>query len=82
MPDYPNSVPEPQQSLTDEVQQTLAHYQQNAEGFREGTLDHDVSQNIDALLRHIDAQAPLQLLDLGCGPGRDLRTFTRMGHEA
>ena len=32
---------------------TLSHYQQSAEGFREGTRDHDVSQNIDALLRHL-----------------------------
>lgn len=62
--------------------QTLAHYEQNAEGFREGTRDHDVSQNIDALLRHIQAPAPLQILDLGCGPGRDLRRFTALGHVA
>ena len=31
--------------------QTLEHYAQRAEAFREGTRDHDVSQNIDALLR-------------------------------
>ena len=61
---------------------TLAHYQQQAETFREGTWDHDVSQNIDALLRHISSPAPLQILDFGCGPGRDLRTFTARGHQA
>jgi hypothetical protein len=29
---------------------TLAHYDQNAQAFWEGTRDHDVSQNINALL--------------------------------
>ncbi|VXB46540.1 Methyltransferase domain-containing protein [Pseudomonas sp. 8BK] len=61
---------------------TLRHYQDCAEGFREGTRDHDVSQNIAALLAHIQATAPYQILDFGCGPGRDLRTFSAMGHTA
>ncbi|KIP93090.1 methyltransferase [Pseudomonas fluorescens] len=61
---------------------TLGHYNSVAEDFREGTRDHDVSQNIEALLRHIQAEPPLTILDFGCGPGRDLQTFTRMGHLA
>ncbi|MGY2169709.1 class I SAM-dependent methyltransferase [Pseudomonas gingeri] len=61
---------------------TLGHYNRSAEGFREGTRDHDVSQNIDALLRHIQGTAPFTVLDFGCGPGRDLQAFTRMGHVA
>ena len=61
---------------------TLDHYQRNAESFREGTRDHDVSQNVAALLRHIRAPAPFTILDLGCGPGRDLKTFTSLGHVA
>lgn len=61
---------------------TLAHYEQRAEAFREGTRDHDVSQNVAALLRHIQADPPFSILDLGCGPGRDLETFSRLGHEA
>ena len=55
---------------------TLAHYDQHAEQFRAGTRDHDVRQNIDALLRHIRADPPFTILDFGCGPGRDLKTFT------
>ena len=51
---------------------TLQHYNERAAAFREGTWDHDVSQNIEALLRHIQAPAPLRILDMGCGPGRDL----------
>lgn len=61
---------------------TLAHYESRAESFREGTRDHDVSQNIAALLRHIVATPPFTILDLGCGPGRDLATFKAMGHGA
>lgn len=61
---------------------TLDHYNQVADDFREGTRDHDVSQNIEALMRHIEAPTPWQILDFGCGPGRDLKTFTAMGHVA
>ena len=61
---------------------TLEHYKQRAEDFRAGTRDHDVSQNIAALLRHIGAAPPLTILDFGCGPGRDLRTLFSLGHVA
>ena len=61
---------------------TLAHYDASAEQFFEGTRDHDVSQNIRALLDAIGKPAPLAILDLGCGPGRDLKAFTAMGHHA
>ena len=61
---------------------TLEHYDQRAEDFREGTRDHDVTQNIAALLDAIEADSPCTILDFGCGPGRDLKTFTAMGHVA
>ena len=61
---------------------TLAHYEQRAAEFRANTRDHDVSQNIAALLRHIEAPPPFRILDFGCGPGRDLATFRSLGHEA
>jgi SAM-dependent methyltransferase len=61
---------------------TLEHYNQCAEDFRAGTRDHDVSQNIAALLRHIEGEPPFTLLDFGCGPGRDLKVFSALGHLA
>jgi SAM-dependent methyltransferase len=61
---------------------TLAYYEGIAESFRAGTADHDVSQNIAALLRHIEGTPPFRILDFGCGPGRDLQAFTRLGHVA
>jgi SAM-dependent methyltransferase len=60
---------------------TVAHYDDSAESFWQGTKDHDVSQNRSALLRHIEADPPFQILDLGCGPGRDLIAFRDAGHE-
>jgi SAM-dependent methyltransferase len=66
----------------DITRRTLAHYDRSAEAFFAGTVDHDVSQNIDALLGAIEAPAPYAILDLGCGPGRDLKTFATMGHRA
>lgn len=61
---------------------TLAHYDQRAPAYWEGTRDHDVSQNIGALLQHIETAPPFELLDFGCGPGRDLAAFTALGHRA
>lgn len=61
---------------------TLAHYNEQAEDFWRGTRDHDVSQNIAALLRYMQGTPPFTILDVGCGPGRDLKTFTELGHLA
>jgi SAM-dependent methyltransferase len=61
---------------------TLDHYNQRAEQFWLGTRDHDVSQNISALLRFIEGDPPFTILDFGCGPGRDLKVFAERGHIA
>ena len=70
------------EALPDTSAATLEHYNRSAESFWEGTRDHDVSQNIAALLRHIQGQPPFSLLDFGCGPGRDLKNFGLLGHAA
>lgn len=64
------------------VSRTLAHYNGRASDFWQGTRDHDVKQNIAALMRHLHGDPPFTILDLGCGPGRDLKTFTALGHRA
>ncbi|MSQ62353.1 MAG: class I SAM-dependent methyltransferase [Betaproteobacteria bacterium] len=61
---------------------TLQHYDSRAEDFWQGTRDHDVSQNTTALLKHIEGASPFTILDFGCGPGRDLKVFKDLGHEA
>jgi SAM-dependent methyltransferase len=70
------------EALRQIVDRTLDHYQKRADAFWEGTRHHDVEQNIEALLRHIQAEPPFTILDFGCGPGRDLAAFVRRGHRA
>ena len=60
---------------------TLDHYNKRADEFWEGTKGHDVSQNINALLRYMEGEKPFTILDFGCGPGRDLKTFADLGHK-
>jgi SAM-dependent methyltransferase len=60
-------------------QVTIAEYQATAQSFREGTWNHDVSQNRNALVAAMPKN-PGKILDLGCGPGRDLVAFKNQGH--
>ena len=69
-------------ALADITRRTLDDYDAKADDFWAGTRDHDVTQNIAALLRQIEGTAPFTILDFGCGPGRDLAAFTRLGHAA
>jgi len=68
------------QDLEQIARVTLEHYNRHAQDFWEGTRNHDVSQNIATLLQYIEAEPPFRILDLGCGPGRDLKAFSEVGH--
>jgi SAM-dependent methyltransferase len=70
------------QDLDAITRHTLEHYERSAEDFWRGTRDHDVTQNIEALLEYIEGEPPFTILDFGCGPGRDLKAFTDRGHVA
>jgi trans-aconitate methyltransferase len=59
---------------------TIRQYRAMATPYRDDTWSHDVSQNIQALLAAIAGVPPYRILDLGCGPGRDLVTFRDLGH--
>jgi len=82
------------QEKLDEIERvTLSHYNSRAESFWQGTRDHDVSQNVDAFLAAIgnarsksteamsNRLSAFDVLDFGCGPGRDLLTFKDKGHK-
>ncbi len=60
---------------------TIGYYDRMAKPYWDGTRDHDVSQNRAALLDAIKGEAPYSVLDLGCGPGRDLHYFRSLGHH-
>ncbi len=67
-------------ALRDITASTIGHYERHAAAYWQGTCEHDVSQNIAALLDAIDGEPPFRILDLGCGPGRDLKRFRELGH--
>ncbi len=76
----------PLNSLTTEelitiTKKTIHDYQRVASQFWVGTRNHDVTQNIDALLRNVLTEPPFDLLDFGCGPGRDVMTLLNLGHR-
>ena len=60
---------------------TLGHYNDNALSFWHGTQDHDVTQNYQAFLSQFPASQALDILDFGCGPGRDIMYFKSLGHR-
>lgn len=60
---------------------TIGFYDRMAVPYWNGTRDHDVSQNYTALLEVIESERPYYIVDLGCGPGRDLCHFKALGHE-
>jgi len=70
------------QEIEEASTRTLEYYSRNAQDFFEGTRDHDVSQNIAALLQYLEGELPYCILDVGCGPGRDLKVFRELGHIA
>jgi SAM-dependent methyltransferase len=68
-------------SSKDITLKTLEHYSDDPLAFWEGTREHNVTQNINALLNQIDSDFPYTILDFGCGPGRDLKSFKELGHK-
>lgn len=60
---------------------TLSHYDVNADSFWEGTQNHDVSQNYEAFLAPFTVDKRLDILDFGCGPGRDVQYFKTLRHR-
>jgi SAM-dependent methyltransferase len=72
-------IPESQLSEIEAI--TLGHYEDNAASFWWGTKDHDVTQNYGKFLGQFPEGRTLDILDFGCGPGRDLCYFHSLGHK-
>ena len=75
----PKELPAEQLDEIEEI--TLRHYDSNALSFWQGTNDHDVTQNYQAFLGQFPVTRKLDILDFGCGPGRDLNFFKTLDHR-
>ncbi len=65
---------------------TLASYEAEADAYREATAGRERDADRALFMRHLALAFPdshsYDLLDLGCGPGRDLAWFRAAGHRA
>lgn len=59
------------------MDETLTYYNRNAASFVEGTRHVDMSEQYRLFLKYMPAGG--QLLDLGCGSGRDSAFFSSLG---
>ena len=61
---------------------TIEDYAAVAKSYAAGNMNHDVSQNLNAMLAPLrDRASPLDVLDVCCGSGRDLVALQRLGHS-
>lgn len=65
----------------DATASTLRDYDRAAEEYWAGTKEQDLSADYDWFLSFLKGGGPFDLLDLGCGPGRDLVQLRRRGHR-
>ena len=67
------------------AESTIADYAAVAQGYAQGNMAHDVSQNIEAMLEPLRSSPirspPFDILDVCCASGRDLATFKQLGHR-
>ncbi len=68
-----------QENIQETADQTLNYYDENAASFSESTLHVDFAETQQAFLNCLSSQA--DILDFGCGAGRDTRYFLEQGHE-
>ncbi len=61
---------------------TIAAYDRMADDYFAETRERDLQADYELLFRHLPGTGARDLLDLGCGPGRDLRYFASLGHRA
>ncbi len=57
----------------------MNYYNLNASKFIESTINLDMSSLYDQFTKHLKPGA--KILDLGCGPGRDVKSFNNMGYN-
>lgn len=61
------------------MQKTIAYYNQNAEAFTKNTMDVDFKPTQERFLKELSGIS--EILDFGCGSGRDTKYFLSKGHN-
>lgn len=61
------------------MQKTIAYYNQNAEAFTQNTMDIDFKPTQERFLKKLSGIS--EILDFGCGSGRDTKYFLSKGHH-
>ncbi|MGL5963897.1 MAG: class I SAM-dependent methyltransferase [Fusobacteriaceae bacterium] len=62
----------------------MQYYNDNAERFFNETVNADMSEQIDKFLKYLNKNfndKNINIIDLGCGSGRDSKTFIEKGYE-
>ena len=60
------------------LDKTIDYYDNNAQAFYERTIKVDVTDSYEKVLKYLPEKA--QILDAGCGVGRDMKYFLSQGH--
>ena len=75
-------TPAIQQAENCEVVAIASRSEEQAQGAAKQLSSPGFYASYEALLEAIEGEPPYAILDLGCGPGRDLRYFRSLGHDA
>lgn len=61
------------------MQKTLIYYNQNAQKFNQNTINVDFKSTQERFLKKLSSSS--EILDFGCGSGRDTKYFLSKGHH-
>lgn len=67
--------------MTRDNSATIKYYQQHTDRFVAQTVNVDMQDLYEAFIKHLPPQSSLQIIDVGCGSGRDAAYFANKGYQ-